>query len=70
MTYPLSNEMWQRLRKFKDSEADVFLHIKTLSTTPSIPEIAHGLKLPKITVHRAINALTKLGYLTAQEITV
>lgn len=70
MTYPLSNEMWQRLRRFKDSEADVFLHIKTLDKAPSITEIAQGLKLPKITVHRAINALTKLGYLTAEEVAI
>jgi DNA-binding IclR family transcriptional regulator len=70
MTYPLSNEMWQRLRKFKDFEADVFLYIKTLNKTPSITDIAHGLRLPKITVCRAINALTKLDYLTAQEVTV
>jgi DNA-binding transcriptional regulator YhcF (GntR family) len=70
MTYPLSNAMWQRLRQFKNSEADVFLYIKTLDTIPSITEIAHGLRLPKITVHRAINALTKLGYLTAEEVAV
>jgi DNA-binding MarR family transcriptional regulator len=72
MTYYLGAEEWLKIcKELKHSEISVFLYIKTLSCDAvKIADIAHELKLPKTKVVANIKTLVKLGYLTANEVTV